>query len=87
LKIIIYKKLERKEEYIGKRLKRGLFQSSIGKLINADINAALNILRKVVNDSAVKQIIDTGLLFNPVKIRNLFSISLQTKTLKILYSF
>jgi len=44
-------------------LKRGLFQSSIGKFINADINAALNILRKVVNDSAVKQIIDTGLLF------------------------
>ena len=84
---LVLEKLERKEEYVGKRLKRGLFQSSIGKLINADINAALNILRKVVNDSVAKQIIDTGLLFNPVKIRNLFSISLQTKMLKILYSF
>jgi len=80
-------KLERKERYVGKKLKKGLFQSSIGKLINANINAVLNILRKVVNDFAVKQIIDTELLFNPVKIRNLFSISLQTKMLKILYNF
>jgi len=54
----------------------------MGKLINVDINAALNTLRKVVDDSVVKQIIDIGLLFNLVKIRNLFSISLQTKMLK-----
>ena len=34
------------EEYKGKRKKRGLYQSSIGKLINADINGASNIIRK-----------------------------------------
>lgn len=65
------------ENYLGKRVKRGLFQSSIGKVLNADVNGALGILRKVVDDSVVKQIIDSGLLFNPVKIRNMFSISLQ----------
>ena len=36
------------EVYKGKRIKRGLFQSSDGRLINADINGALNILKKVI---------------------------------------
>ena len=34
--------------YMGKRLKRGLFSSSVKKLINADINGAINIMRKIV---------------------------------------
>ncbi len=36
------------DTYLGKRVKRGLFRSSIGKTINADVNGAINILRKVV---------------------------------------
>ena len=32
--------------YLGRRVKRGLFKSSQGHLINADVNAAYNILRK-----------------------------------------
>jgi len=36
------------DTYMGKRVKRGLFQSSKGIKINADVNAAMNILRKVV---------------------------------------
>ena len=31
--------------YCGKREKRGLFRSSKGKLLNADVNGSLNILR------------------------------------------
>lgn len=34
--------------YVGKRVHRGLFRASDGTLINADINGALNILRKAV---------------------------------------
>ena len=34
--------------YKGKRIKRGLFKSASGKLINADLNGALNILKKEV---------------------------------------
>lgn len=34
--------------YLGKRIKRGLFKTSKGLLINADINASLNILKKEV---------------------------------------
>ena len=35
------------EEYYGKRIKRGLYKASDGRLINADVNGALNILKKV----------------------------------------
>ena len=38
-----------KEEYLsllGKRIKRGLYQTSKGYILNADVNGALNILRK-----------------------------------------
>lgn len=56
--------------YLGKRIKRGLFQSSVGKLINADIGGALNTLRKVIGDgSFIRGLIDSVVLFNPVKIR------------------
>ena len=37
-------------EYKGKRIKRGLFISNKGIIINADINGSLNILRKVVKN-------------------------------------
>ena len=36
------------ETYKGKRIKRGLFRSYDGRLINADLNGALNILRKEI---------------------------------------
>jgi putative transposase len=32
----------------GQRVKRGLFKSSNGRLINADVNASYNIMKKVV---------------------------------------
>jgi putative transposase len=41
------------EEYQGRRVKRGLFRASSGILINADVNGALNILKKYLQ-KAVK---------------------------------
>ena len=38
--------LKEKEEYLGERKKRGLYQTQSGKKINADINGSLNIGRK-----------------------------------------
>ncbi|MDU9761254.1 hypothetical protein RGC51_01455, partial [Helicobacter pylori] len=52
---------------LGKGVKRGLFKSSIGKSLNADINGAIGILRKVFPD-AVKTLRDSGVVFTPVKI-------------------
>ena len=62
------------EKYKGSRIKRGLFLSSIGKVLNADINGALNILRKYlhlkeVNEfPVIQKIIDRGLLYRPYRI-------------------
>ena len=42
--------LNKHDKYMGKRVKRGLFVSSEGIKINADLNGALNILRKVAPD-------------------------------------
>ena len=56
--IPIYDK-ENLQEYVfsGKRIKRGLYQTSAGKLINADCNGALNILRK-------SKVVDLRVLYN-----------------------
>ena len=47
------------QKYIfsGKRIKRGLYRTSKGKLINADCNGALNILRK-------SKVVDLSVLYN-----------------------
>ena len=60
------------EQYLGRRIKRGLFRSSTGKLINADHNGALNIMRKVVGDSYVSRIVNSGHSFCPVRYSNPF---------------
>jgi len=39
--------IKKHETYVGKRIKRGIFRSATGKLINADVNGAYNIIRKV----------------------------------------
>jgi putative transposase len=36
------------ENYKGKRIKRGLYKSQNGRVINADLNGALNILKKEI---------------------------------------
>lgn len=51
----------KKTEYLGSRIHRGLFISSIGKAINADLNGAINIMRKVINITKVVG----NKLFNP----------------------
>lgn len=38
--------VEKHDVYMGKRVKRGLFMSSTGTLINADVNGACNIMKK-----------------------------------------
>lgn len=40
--------IEKHKEYLGKRIHRGLFRTSTNKYINADLNASLNILKKLL---------------------------------------
>lgn len=55
------------EEYAGKRIKRGLYKASDGRLINADVNGALNILKKVIGKFEYDSIkvCSTPLAFEP----------------------
>jgi len=40
--------LHKHETEAGKRIHRGLFRASDGRLINADVNGSYNILRKAI---------------------------------------
>lgn len=57
-----------KYHFSGKRMKRGLYRTANGKLLNADVNGALNILRKSsVVDLTV--LYSSGEVDTPVRIR------------------
>ena len=58
-------KICKHEKYLGKRIQRGLFKSGNGKVINADLNGAINIFRKKCELTKI-----TGLnIYNPEKIK------------------
>jgi putative transposase len=52
--------------YQGKRIKRGLFRASNGRLINADCNGAYNIMRKAVPEAFADGI--EGIAVCPVRV-------------------
>jgi IS605 OrfB family transposase len=56
----------------SRRIKRGLYKSIKGQLLNADINGAINILRKVAGDSVIEQIISRGLVNRPRRLKFAF---------------
>jgi IS605 OrfB family transposase len=57
----------------SRRIKRGLFKTNEGLLINADQNGSLNILRKYLKDKCIlrpiKQARDNGFVANPSRLR------------------
>ena len=58
--------------FSGKRIQRGLYRTSTGSLINADLNGALNIARKELGDEWLCSLIaNGGFVDKPVVIRNL----------------
>ncbi|GKU84752.1 transposase [Niallia sp. NCCP-28] len=54
------------DTYKGKRVKRGMFKSAEGELINADVNGAYNIMRKVFSDAFANGVSGVGL--HPVRV-------------------
>ena len=65
---LAHETMEHHETYLGKRIKRGLFQSSTGKLLNADVNGAIGIARKVIGNSLIEEVVNRGQALCPVKI-------------------
>ena len=63
--------IKKHETYKGNRNKRGLFITSEGIIINADVNGSLNIHRKFISKAAndvPKEPVGMGLVMNPIKI-------------------
>jgi len=60
--------IEYHDVYMGQRIKRGLFKTKEEFHINADVNGAINILRKV-NGMVIKPNHIKGILVFPLKIR------------------
>jgi len=62
--------IKKHEVYDGKRIKRGLFSSKIGKMVNADINGAINIMRLYCKKEKIEINKINGLqIYNPKIIR------------------
>ncbi len=52
--------------FSGKRVKRGLYRASSGSYINADVNGAYNIIRKVAPDAFAKEV--ESVIIHPVQL-------------------
>lgn len=60
-----------KGQYFGRRIKRGLFRTLKGIIINADVNAAYNMIRKVFPDAfnhLLKTVGIAGVVLHPERI-------------------
>ncbi len=54
--------------FSGRRRKRGLYALADGRMLNADVNGAINILRKEIGDDFVKNLADKGCVFQPKQV-------------------
>ena len=71
-----FEPIKKHEQYLGNRVKRGLFKSKLGKTYSADLNGSLNILRKVVGDSifdrnSIERLVVSPVRFRPYQARNI----------------
>ena len=63
--------MKHQERYIGRRISRGQFKSSVdGKILNADINGAIGILRKKkeISDAQIMGLRNRGDVVSPMKL-------------------
>ena len=60
--------IEHHDAYLGKRVKRGLFRTATGILINADVNGSHDIMVKAFPESMQLAGGDTRCALHPVRI-------------------
>lgn len=68
---LVFEEMVHHEKYQGKRTKRGLFKSSCGKSLNADVNGAIGMLRKAeaISDAQILSLRDRGDVVSPRVLR------------------
>lgn len=79
---IIGEEMKHHSKYAGRRIHRGLFRSSTGVLVNADVNGALGIMRKVFPEKAdalAKLIRNSGVAVTPVIVNSINCHAANTK--------
>lgn len=70
--IPVYGKTDKDPVFQGKRIKRGLYKTSGGQLINSDVNAAYNILRKAIPNAfsnGIESCVVQPRRVNPLKVK------------------
>nr|WP_223300822.1 RNA-guided endonuclease TnpB family protein [Oscillatoria nigro-viridis] len=70
--IPVYGKTAKEPMFTGKRIKRGLYKTSTGQLINCDINASYNILRKAIPNAfsdGIESCVVGPMRVNPLKVK------------------
>ena len=86
----VEEEMKHHDKYVGRRIHRGLFRSSTGIYINADLNGALGIMRKVFPEKALalaKLIGDSGVAFTPVIVNPISCHVVSMKATNNLISF
>ncbi|KXA99669.1 hypothetical protein AKJ42_02715, partial [candidate division MSBL1 archaeon SCGC-AAA261C02] len=76
-----WESVEHHEEYVGTRIERGLFKTSDGTLVNADVNGYLNIARKYFEENkeegklkTLRGVESSGVVATPRRIREPFKV-------------
>jgi len=70
--IPVYGKTDKDTAFSGRRIKRGLYKTSVGRLINSDVNAAYNILRKAIPNAfsdGIESCVVQPRRVNPLKVK------------------
>lgn len=70
--IPVYGKTETEPVFTGKRIKRGLYKTSTGRLINSDVNGSYNILRKAIPNAfsnGIESCVVQPRRVNPLKVK------------------
>ncbi len=65
--------IDKHETYLGKRIKRGIFKSSNGTLIHADLHASYNIMKKAIPEAFVNGIEGIGLYPGSLSIKEMIT--------------
>ena len=70
--IPVYGKTDKDAVFSGKRIKRGLYKTSAGQLINSDVNGSYNILRKAIPNAfsnGIESCVVQPRRVNPLKVK------------------
>jgi putative transposase len=70
--IPVYGKTDQDAVFSGRRIKRGLYKTSAGQLINSDVNGSYNILRKAIPNAfsnGIESCVVGPMRVNPLKVK------------------